>query len=159
PFLQPPDAAGHDDRGFAEAELAHQLAEREHARERIFRLRRVLAVGEAVVAAGEPRVFVNDGAEQFRRLGVGALPQGTERARGRYDRVVVDVEFRGDVGEPVRHAGAAGDALDQAPGTLQHAVDDALGPAHLPEDVGVDAPTRATDVAGALRLLDAALDA
>jgi hypothetical protein len=56
PLLQPPDAAGHDDRHLAQAELAHLLAQLEDAGEGVLRLARVLGVGEAVVAAGEPGV-------------------------------------------------------------------------------------------------------
>src|SRR6185312_17328682 len=68
------------------------------------------------------------------------------------DRVVVDVEPRGDVGQAVGHAGAAGDAVDQAFRLLQHLGDDAFGGAHLPQDVGMDAPLAAGKVPGPPRL-------
>ena len=110
------------------------------------------------MAAGEPRVLVDHAAEQRRRLGVGALPQRVERAGRGDDRVVVDVEPRGDVGQAVRHAGAAGDAVDDALRLLQHLGDDAFGGAHLPQDVGVDAPLAAGEFVGAAGLGQRALD-
>jgi hypothetical protein len=57
---------------------------------------------------------------------------------------------------PVGHAGAAGDAVDQALGPSSTPVMIALGAAHFPQDVGVDAALAAGDVACALRLGDAA---
>ena len=90
------------------------------------------------MAAGKPGILIDHAAEQVRRLGIGALPQRVERAGRGDDRVVVHAERGGDVGQSIGHAGAAGEAVDQALGPLQHAGDDALGAAHLPQDVGVD---------------------
>ena len=83
PFLQPPDAAGHDDRHVVQAELAHLLAQLQHAGIGVLRLGRVLAVGQAVMAAGQPGVLVDHAAQQFARLAVAALPQRDEGARRR----------------------------------------------------------------------------
>ncbi len=110
------------------------------------------------MTAGEPGVFVDDAAEQFLRLVVGAAPERVEGAGGGDDGVVVDVEFRGDFREPVGHAGAAGDAVHQALRPFENAGDDALRTAHFPEDVGVDAAGAAGFLVGAAGLGDAALD-
>jgi hypothetical protein len=113
-------------------ELAHQLAQRQHSGERIFGLRRILAVGQAVVAAGEPRVLVHHAAQQRGGLGIGPLPQCIEGTRRGDDGVVVDIEAGGDVRKAVRHAGTAGDAADDALRLFQHLSDDAFGRTHLP---------------------------
>ncbi len=109
------------------------------------------------MTAGEPRVLVHHTAQQGRCLGICALPQRVERAGRRYDRVVVHVEPGGDVGQPIRHAGAAGDAVDYALRLLQHLGDDAFGGAHFPQDVGVDTAHAAGEFVGVAGLRQRAL--
>jgi hypothetical protein len=149
PLLQPPDAPRHDDRGLAEPHFAHRLAQREHARIRILGPCRVFAVGKSVMPAGEPGVLIDHAAQQLGGLVIGPPPQRVERAGRGDDRVVIDAEPRGDLGQPVRHPGAAGDAVDQPPRLLQRAGDDALGAAHLPQDVGMDAAPAAGELISA----------
>src|SRR6185369_9769558 len=74
------------------------------------------------------------------------------------DGIVVDAVAGADLGDPIRHAGAAGDAVDQALGAFQHAMKDALGRGHLPQHVHVDATLAAGDLMGDAGLIDAALD-
>ena len=64
PFLQAPDAAGHDDGGFAQAKFAHDFAQCQDAGKGGFGFLRVFAVGEAVMAAGEPGVLVDHAAHE-----------------------------------------------------------------------------------------------
>ena len=47
----------------------------QHAREGRLGLLRILAVGQAVMAAGEPGILVDDAAQPFAELVIGALPQ------------------------------------------------------------------------------------
>src|SRR5262249_9743055 len=68
-------------------------------------------------------------------------------------------EVAGDVGEAIGHAGAAGDAVDQAPSPFQHAARHALRAAHLPQHVHVDAADAAGALMRFLGLGDAAGDA
>jgi hypothetical protein len=70
----------------------------------------------------------------------------------------VHVELGGDFGQAVRHAGAAGDAADDALGAFQNASDDTLGAAHFPQDIGVNPAFAAGNVVGAAGLRDAALN-
>ena len=110
------------------------------------------------MAAGQPGILIDHRGQPFGRLVIGALPQGAEGAGRADDRQIIDPVGRGDLAQPVRHAGAAGDAGDQSPGPLEHAVEDALRAAHLPQDVDVDRAVAAGDVIGALDLLDGAVD-
>src|SRR5205085_9454114 len=64
----------------------------------------------------------------------------------------------GDLGQFVRHARAAGDSGDEAAGPLQHAVEHALGAAHLPQHVDIDRSLDAGDVIGLLDLGAGAVD-
>jgi hypothetical protein len=64
-----------------------------------------------------------------------------------------------DVRELVGHARATGDAVDEPLRAVQHAAHHPLRPAHLPQDVRVDAPAPAGALVGFLRLRDAAGDA
>ena len=68
------------------------------------------------------------------------------------------IEAGSDVGQPVWHAGAAGDAADDAFGLLQHLGDDPFGAAHLPQDVGVDAPLAAGQLIGPASLGERPID-
>jgi hypothetical protein len=92
---------------------AHLLAQLQHALIGRLGLVRVLGVGQAVMAAGQPGVLVDHAAQQLGHLGIAALPQRREGPAGRDDGVVEDIEFARDLGELVGHAGAAGDAVDQ----------------------------------------------
>src|SRR3546814_9951398 len=56
----------------------------------ILRRLRVFGVGQAVMPARQPRVLIDHGGEPFRRLGIGALPQGAEGAAGTDDGQIVD---------------------------------------------------------------------
>ena len=73
------------------------------------------------MAAGEPGILVDDAAERVLELVVGALPQRAEGAARGDDRIVVDAVPGADLGQPVGHAGAAGDAVDQPLGALEDA--------------------------------------
>ena len=110
------------------------------------------------MAAGEPGVFVNNAAEPLVEFVVGALPQGAEGAARGYDRVVIDAVAGADLGDPVWHAGAAGDAVNEAARALQHPVQDPLGGGHLPQHVHVDAALAVRALMRDPRLLDAAGD-
>src|SRR5581483_496358 len=156
PFAQAPHSAGHEDRRRVELELAHQAAQLAHPRVGRFRLFRVLAVGQAVMAAGQPRILVDDAAEPLGEFVVGALPQRAEGARRRHDRVVVDAVAGANLGDAVRHAGAAGDAVDEAARAFEYAVQHPLGRRHLPQHVHVDAALAVGALMGDARLLDAA---
>ena len=159
PLAQAPDTAGHDDRHLAETGLGHHLAQFGNTRIRVFGLQRIFAVGQSVVTAGEPRVFVDDAAEAIGELMISALPQRAERARGRHDRIIVDAELGADFGHAVRHAGAAGNARDQTLGAFEHAFENALGSTHLPQDVHVDRAVARRCFVSDARLSDAALNA
>ena len=158
PLVQPPHAAGHDDRRLVQPGFVHHRAQCRHARIRIFRLLRVFRIREAVVAPGQPWVFVDHAAEEFRALVIGPFPQGAEGAAGGNDGIVVHAVLRGDFSELVGHSRAAGHTLDQAFALLQHAVHDALGAGHLPQDVHVQTALAATRLMGDARLRDAAFD-
>ena len=71
------------------------------------------------MAAGEPRVLVDNAAEPVAELVIGPFPQRPKSAGRGHDRVVVDAVARTDLGDLIRHAGAAGDAVDQALARLQ----------------------------------------
>ena len=108
--------------------------------------------------AGKPRVFIDHRREPFRGLVIGTLPQRAERARRADDRQIVDAVRRGDLAELVGHSGAAGDAAHQPLGSLEDAVEDALGAAHFPQHVDVDRALARRHVVGALHLCDGAVD-
>src|SRR6185312_10992582 len=156
--VEAPDAAGHEDRRGGEAEFEHQAAQLGDARQRRLGLFRVLAVRQAVMATGEPWILVDDAAEPIAELVIGPLPQGAEGTRRRHDRVVVDAVLRADLGNSVRHAGAAGDTVDEAARALEDAVQDALGRRHLPQHVHVDAPGAVGALMRDARLMNAAGD-
>ena len=60
PFAQEPHSAGHDDRhAIGKAFCAHRFAQCLHARIGVLGFARVLGVGQAVVPAGQPRIFVD----------------------------------------------------------------------------------------------------
>ena len=158
PVAQVPHPAGHEDGGVVQAETVHQFAQRAHPRHRRFRLFRILAVRQAVMAAGQPRVFVDHAAQPFRELVIGAFPQGAERARRRNDRVIIDPVTGGNLGDPVGHAGAARDPVHQPLGAFQNAFQHFLRAAHFPQHVDVDAAVAIGHVVRDARLGNAALD-
>ena len=158
PFAQIPNAAGHEDRRCFEAEFLHQTAQFANPRVGGFRPQRVFAVGDAVMTAGQPRILVNDAAEPVAEFVIGAFPQGAKGAPRGDDWVIVDAITGADFGDPVRHAGAAGDAMDQPAGAFQHTVQDALGRGHLPQHIHVDAALPVRALVGDAGLLDPASD-
>ena len=165
PFVQPPHAAGHHDRHrFGHAEFPHGGAQLGNARVWILGCERIFGVGQAVVATGQPRVFIHHRAQPFGGLGIGALPQRAERPGRADDRVIMHAILRGDFGEFVGHAGPAGHAVHHAARAFQHAMQDALGTAHFPQHIDVDGADaalqfRGGDLIGALHLGDPAIDA
>ena len=110
------------------------------------------------MAAGEPGILIDDPAQPVAKLVIGALPQGPEGPRRGDDGIVVDPVAGADLRDAIGHAGAAGDAVDQALGPFQHAMEDALGRGHLPQHVHMDAALAAGDLMGDAGLIDAALD-
>ena len=58
-----------------QAKLVHQAAQFTHPRIGRLGMLGVLAVGDAVMAAGQPGIFVDDAAEPVVKLVIGALPQ------------------------------------------------------------------------------------
>jgi hypothetical protein len=127
-------------------------------RQRRLGLARILGVRQAVMTTREPGIFVDDRAQAIAELVIGALPQRAEGAGRGDDRIVIDAVMRADLGDLVGHAGAAGDAMDEAPGAFENAVEDALGGGHLPQDVHVDAALAVRRLVRAARLRDAAAD-
>ena len=159
PLLQPPHATGHDDRHLVQTERAHKLTERQHAGIRVLRLVRILAVRQAIMAPRQPRILIHNAAQKLGRLGIRPLPQRVERARRRYDRVIVHAKPRRDLRQAVWHASPAGDAVNQPPRTLEHTGQHTLGPAHFPQQIGMDATAAARDIICPLRLSNTAADA
>ena len=159
PFPQIPHAAGHED-GNVVANTARPHLAAQLANPRVRRLGPVwiLGIAEAVVAAREPRILVNNATQKLLVLVVGALPQGLEGACGRYDGIVIDAVLRGDLGRAIRHPGAARNSVDQALRPLQHAVQHPRSGRGFPQDIHVKAPTAVGALIGQLCLGDAALD-
>ncbi len=110
------------------------------------------------MTAGKPRVLIDNAAEPVPEFVVSAFPQCPERAPRRYDRIIVDAIAGADLGNLVGHAGAAGDAVNEALGAFEHAVQNALGGRHLPQHVHVDAAFAVAALVCDTRLLDAAGD-
>ena len=106
----------------------------------------------------QPGIFIDHRRQPFRRLGIGALPQRAKRAAGRHDRQIADIIGGCDFGQLVGHARAAGHARDHPLGLFQHAMQDALRPAHFPQHVDVDRAPAIGNLIGALDLLDRAVD-
>ena len=159
PFVETPDAAGHDDRhAIGNALLAHRVAQRLDARIRILRLARILGVGQPVVPARQPRVFVDDSGKPFGRLVIRTFPERAERARRADDRQVIDAVRGCDLAELVGHSRAAGDAGHQPLGAFEHALEHALRAAHFPQDVDVDRALARCHLVCALDLRDGAVD-
>src|SRR5690349_8541932 len=156
PFTQIPYATRHEDWRRIEAELAHQAAQFAYPREGRLGPQRVFAVGDPVMPAGEPRVFVDNAAEPVAEFVIGALPQGAKGARRGDDRVVVDAVAGADLGDLIRHAGTAGDAVDHAARAFQNPVQDTLGGRHFPQHIHVDAALAIRALIGDAGLLDAA---
>src|SRR5579864_190557 len=154
--MEAPDPACHEDGNDGEPVFAHELAQLENARERRFGLFRILAVGEPIVAAGEPGILVDDAAQPIAKLVVGAFPKRAEGACRGNDGVVVDTIAGADFGDLVGHAGAAGDAIDEPARAFEHAMEDALCRRHLPEHIHVDAALAVGALMGDARLMDAA---
>ena len=159
PFTQEPHPARHHDRHVVRNAFgAHRLAQQLHPGIGVFGLGGVFRVGKAVMPAGKPRVFIDHRRHQLGHLVVGPPPPCAEGARGADDREVVDVEALRDLGQLVRHAGAAGDARHQAARLFQHAFQHGLRPAHFPQHVDVDRAPVAGDVVSPLHLLHRAVD-
>ena len=110
------------------------------------------------MAAGEPGIFVDDAAQQVLELVIGALPECPEGAGRGDDRVIMDAILGADLGDAVGHAGAAGDAVDEALGAFEDAVQHTLGAGHFPQHVHVQAAVAAHAIMGDAGLGDAALD-
>lgn len=110
------------------------------------------------MTASQPGVFVDDAAQQLAVFVISALPQGAEGAGRGNDGIVIDAILGGDLGDAVRHAGAAGDTMDQTLGPFQRAFQDFLGAAHFPQHVHVQTAIAAGNVVGDARLGDGALD-
>ena len=70
----------------------------------------------------------------------------------------MDPIARGDLGDAIGHASPAGNAVHQALRAFENAVEDALGRAHLPQHVHMDAALAAGHLMGdprSLRLIEA----
>ena len=115
PFAQRPDTAGHDDwHRIRNALSLHNLAQNLDARVWILRLERIFGVGQAIVPARQPWVFIDNRAEQMRHFVIGALPQQAKSPARADNRQIMHIMPLGDFGELVWHACAAGDPGDHA---------------------------------------------
>src|SRR5207245_9301579 len=74
------------------------------------------------------------------------------------DGIVVDAILGADLGDAIGHACPAGYPIDQALRPFEHAVEDALGPTHLPQHVHVEPAIAIGQLVGHARLIDAAAD-
>src|ERR1700734_1329535 len=63
-----------------------------------------------------------------------------------------------DFGDAIGHAGAAGDAIDDAFGAVKDAMQNALRCRHFPKNIHMNAASAAAKLMRFLRLRDAALD-
>lgn len=150
---------GHHDRHVvADAAFAHHCAQFRDAGVRVLRRAGIFGVGQAVMPAGEPGVLIDHRRQPFRRLRIGALPQGAEGAARTDDGQVADAVGRRDLAELVGHASAAGHTRDHAARPLQHAVKHPLRAAHFPKHVDVDRTLAVRNFERALHLLHRALD-
>ena len=70
----------------------------------------------------------------------------------------MNAETGADFGELVRHASAAGDAVDQPLGAFENAGEDFLGRTHFPQNVHVDAAFATRRFMGHAGLIEGALD-
>ena len=158
PFAQIPHPTRHKDRRLGEPEIDHQAAQLANARVGGLGPLRVLAVGDPVMAPRQPRVFVDDPAEPVAEFVIGPFPQCPESPARRHDRVIMHSVTRTDLGDPVGHAGAARDAVDETLGPFQHTVEHAFGRRHFPQYVHVDAALAVGTLVGHPRLLNTAGD-
>ena len=158
PFAQEPHAARHDDGGiFRHAFLAHSLAQRSDTRVWIFRLGRIFGVGQAVMSAGQPGIFIDHGCHEIGNLGVAALPQcpkGTGRGN---DGQIVDVVTRRDFRKFIRHTCAASHAGDQSRAVFEHTFQNLLRTTHFPQHVDIDGALATGNFMGALHLFGRAV--
>src|ERR1700720_4363360 len=106
----------------------------------------------------QPGVLIDDPAQPSPKFVIGPLPQRAERAARRHDRVIVYPVARTDLGNLVRHSGAAGDAVDKALSPFQHPVQHTLGRSHLPEHVHVNTAFAVRPLMGYARLVYTARD-
>ncbi len=160
PFAQEPNPACHDDSSvFAHAFGAHSVPESLNARIGVFRLPRVLGVGQTIVSARQPRILINHCRHQLRHLRIATLPKGAKGARRADDREVMNIEARGDFGQLVRHSRTAGDAGNQPLAVLENAFEHLLRASHFPQHIDVDRPLAVGDLIGALDLFGRAIDA
>ena len=133
PVLERPDTPGHDDGHIIRnAAFAHRVAQCLDAGIGILRRTWILGIGKAIMAAGQPRIFIDHRRQPFRRLGIGTLPQSAEGATRRHDGQIGHVIGCRDFGKLVRHARAAGDACHHAARLFQYAMQHALRAAHFP---------------------------
>src|SRR5215469_359112 len=107
------------------------------------------------MAAGEPRILVYDASEPLAEPVVSTLPQCSERAGRRHDRIVVYSVARADFRDFVGHPGAAGHPVDDPPGPFEHAMQDAFGGGHLPQHIHVNPALAAGALMRDARLLNA----
>src|SRR3546814_6757193 len=68
-----------------------RLTQRLDARIRVFGFQRIFGVGQAVVPAGKPRVFIDHRRQPFRRLRIAAFPQRAKGARRADYRKIIDL--------------------------------------------------------------------
>src|SRR3546814_16587375 len=87
-----------------------RLTQRLDARIRVFGFQRIFGVGQAVVPAGKPRVFIDHRRQPFRRLRIGAFPQRANGARRADDRKIIDLVVRRDLDTRLRNPYATTDA-------------------------------------------------
>src|ERR1700730_12369875 len=106
----------------------------------------------------QPGVLIDDAAEPPPKFVIGPLPQRAERAARRHDRVIVYPVARTDLGNLVRHSGAAGAAVDKALSPFQPPVQYPLVRSHLPEHVHVNAAFAVRTLMGNACLMDTARD-
>src|SRR6266446_9073275 len=106
----------------------------------------------------QPGVLIDDAAEPPAKFVVGPLPQRPERAARRHDRVIVYPVARTDLGNLVRHSGAAGDAVNESFSPFQHPVQHTLSRRHLPEHVHVNTAFAVRALMSNARLVDTARD-
>ncbi len=110
------------------------------------------------MAAREPWILIDDAAQPLAEFVIGPFPERPEGAGRGHDRIVMDAVFGADLGDAIRHAGAAGDAVDEALGPFEHAMQDGFGRPHLPQHIHMDAAIAVRGLVRHARLMDATGD-